>query len=105
MPPPLASLANGNTSATATPPRKPLPLGQARTPKVAAFRLNQVGGSPAQRVGSGNASFATVAGEAAQPSLVIQSQRFEEWMKIATDNVSLRGLARAVVGVGRVGAA
>ncbi|KAL8291375.1 hypothetical protein RQP46_002353 [Phenoliferia psychrophenolica] len=78
-----------------TPPRKPAPLGAVRMPKVAAFAANRlreaVQGGPnhSPRAGAGgerNASFASVAGEAAQPSLVVESQRFEEWMKIATDN-------------------
>ena len=86
-----------------TPPRKPAPLGVVRTPKVAAFaanRLQQQHHSPAA-AGSRNASFASVAGEAAQPSLVVESQRFEEWMKIATDNVSSRSRPRSrSVGMG-----
>ncbi|KAK4698532.1 hypothetical protein P7C70_g7741, partial [Phenoliferia sp. Uapishka_3] len=54
---------------------------------------------PRQSMGLGlgpNASFATVAGEAAAPSLVVESQRFEEWMKIATDNKRASGEKRRI---------
>ncbi|KAM0747890.1 barren [Meredithblackwellia eburnea MCA 4105] len=99
--PNLPSTLNNNNS---TPPRKSShsssslghgapPLQQQQhhqqrhhTPKgVAAFaaasRLREhAPGSPR------NVSFTAVGHDAAQPGLVVESQRFEEWMKIATDN-------------------
>lgn len=84
-----------SSSGPGTPQRKPLPgIGHIGTPKIAAFaaaanRLRDLSNNASPRVPStgANASFA-----GAPELLVVENSRFEEWMKIATDNVSATGV-------------
>ncbi|GAA6015229.1 hypothetical protein JCM10207_003652 [Rhodosporidiobolus poonsookiae] len=82
-PPPRHS---GPPSQPSTPDRRrssAAHLGHGREPKMAvlaaANRIRDATGTPGALAGSRNAS-------GAQAPLVVESQRYEEWMKIATDN-------------------
>ncbi|KAI5479524.1 hypothetical protein MNV49_003466 [Pseudohyphozyma bogoriensis] len=79
---------------SSTTPTKPPPFGQQRTPKVAVFAAaNRLQGSPHRNI-SGNSlilntsaiNAAAAAGGGAGVPLVVETSRYEEWMKIATDN-------------------